>query len=411
MNEASRLSLFWFFYFAGLGIYFPYFSLYLRENAGLTGTEVGIVLAAVPLVGAILQPFWGQVADRTGARRTVLTAAAVGAAAAFVVLGRAAGFVELVAASALLSAFVSPIVPLLSSVSLAVLRDGGARAFGHVRVWGTIGFLLLVVGFPYLLHLHQRVAGLRSVAGGPSEPGLEIMFPLIAGFTLCAAAISLRFARGGALELRARPRDWRRLLQHPPMRRLVAYTLLAYLFLHGPMVLFPVYVTARGGSIDTVGQMWVVMIAVEIPLIAFAGASIRRIGALGVLLASLRWLVCGVSHDMTVIFAVQLLHAVAVAGLGIGAPLYLDALVPESLRSTGQSLLAVAGVGVGGVLSTMISGWLLDYVGIDAVYLAGGVGALLLSVVSRSWLSTPERLELDPSAGAGSVGAPSSNRK
>ena len=400
MTDSARLSLYWFFSFAGLGIYFPYYSLYLRENAALDGTEVGLVLAITPLVGALLQPFWGQLADRTGARRMILTVTTIAAAGGYLGLGQAEGFVALLLAAALLSAFSSPMVPLLSSVSFALLREGGAHAFGRVRVWGTLGFLMLVVSFPYALHAYQRALGLEPIAGGPSEPGLGVMFPLIAGFTILAAGASLTFPRAGAVSLRARPRDWRRLLRHPPMRRLVAFNLLAYLFLHGPMVLFPIYVTARGGSIDTVGQMWVVMILVEVPLIAYSGASIRRIGApgllqLGVLLAGFRWLVCGLSDDLPVIFAVQLVHAVAVAGLGIGAPLYLDALVPENLRSTGQSLLAVGGVGVGGVLSTTGAGWLLQHAGIDAVYLVGGCGALVLSVIGRRWLPAPERLVLD----------------
>ena len=51
MRERIVMSCVWFFCLGGLGIFFPYFSLYLRENAGLTGTQVGVVLTMVPLVG------------------------------------------------------------------------------------------------------------------------------------------------------------------------------------------------------------------------------------------------------------------------------------------------------------------------------------------------------------------------
>jgi len=402
MSDATKLSLFWFFYFGGVGIYFPYFSLYLRENAALDGTQVGLVLAIVPLVGALLQPLWGQLADRTGARGRVLALTTTGAALGFYGLGWAQSFAALLLASALLAGFATPIIPLISSVSLAVLREGGAQAFGRTRVWGTLGFLLLVVAFPYGLDLYQRAHAIAAVPGGPSEPALAIMFPIIAVFTLAAAAISLTFPRDGAIALRAQPREWRLLLRHPPMRRLVAYTMLAYLFLQGPMAFFPVYVTNRGGSIDTVGQMWVVMLLLEIPLIAYAGASVRRIGAqglfqLGVFLAGVRWLVCGFSDNLAVIFPIQTVHAVAVAGLALGAPLYLDAIVPERLRSTGQSILVV-GVGLGGVVSTTATGWLLDNVGIDAPYLIGGAGAVLLGLGGRRLLPPPQRLVLDDAA-------------
>ena len=72
MWHSIPLTSFWFVYFGSLGIFFPYFSLYLRENAGLSGTQVGLVLAISPLVGMFAQPVWGQIADRTGARTRAL---------------------------------------------------------------------------------------------------------------------------------------------------------------------------------------------------------------------------------------------------------------------------------------------------------------------------------------------------
>ena len=87
MWQSIPLTLFWFTYFGSLGIFYPYFSLYLRENAGLSGTELGIVLAISPMIGMIAQPFWGQVADRTGARSGMLAWLTLGTALRYLVLG------------------------------------------------------------------------------------------------------------------------------------------------------------------------------------------------------------------------------------------------------------------------------------------------------------------------------------
>lgn len=62
MQGRVPLSLFWFLYLGAQGIFFPYYSLYLKENARLSGTEVGLVLAIIPLVEILAQTFWGQVA-------------------------------------------------------------------------------------------------------------------------------------------------------------------------------------------------------------------------------------------------------------------------------------------------------------------------------------------------------------
>ena len=92
----------------------------------------------------------------------------------------------------------------------------------------------------------------------------------------------------------------------------------------------------------------------------------------------LRWLVCGLSSDLGWIFAAQILHGITVAGLLLGGPLYVDAVVPERLRSTGQGMLAMVGVSLGGISSYLSAGWLFENVGANAPYLAGGVGALIL---------------------------------
>ena len=66
------LSLFWATVFGALGIFFPFYSLYLKENLGLSGQQVGLAMGVFHLVGLVGQPAWGYLADRTGARKTVL---------------------------------------------------------------------------------------------------------------------------------------------------------------------------------------------------------------------------------------------------------------------------------------------------------------------------------------------------
>ena len=382
MRATPALSGFWFFYFAGLGIFFPFFGLYLRENAGLGGTEIGIVLAVVPLVGTVAQVTWGYLADRSGARTRVLAVVTAGAALGYATLGWASDFAQMLIATAALAVFAGSVVPMAVSVSLAALRGAGPHAFGFVRAWGTLGYLCLVVGFPWSLNRLQRARGWVS-AGGVSEPGLEMMFGATAVLVLMAAIVATVLPRGEAVAWRAERGAARELLRHGAVVRLCLFNFLAYAFLQGPMGIFPIYVRARGGTMDTVGTMWVVMLLLEIPLVLLSGAGLARLGArrllaVGVLASGVRWIVCGVVTDLRIIYPVQILHGVTVAGLLIGAPLYLDAVAPERLRSTAQTLLATVGVGWGGTASNAGAGWLLEHVGVDAPYLVGGVGAVLL---------------------------------
>ncbi len=373
----------WFFCLAGLGVFFPFYSLYLHENAGLDATQVGMVYAVLPLVGLFAQPLWGQIADRTGSRSRILALLAAGTAIGYVALFFCKGIVPLLFGTALLACFSAALIPACVAVTLALTKDAGRHAFGVTRTWGTLGFLALVVLFPPVLHFSQSLRGLVVSEGGPSEPGLEIMFVGAGLMVLICALIARRLPQTGALAVRASRGDWRRLLRHGPFVRLLAFALLAYLFLQGPMILLPILVRAHGGSLDAVSWMWIPMLLVEIPVIALLGETIARIGArgllaTGVIAGGLRWLVCGLSSDLSWIFVVQILHGITVAGLILGAPLYVDAVVPARLRSTGQGMLAMIGVSLGGISSNLSAGWLFENFGPDAPYFAGGIGAIIL---------------------------------
>jgi MFS family permease len=222
------------------------------------------------------------------------------------------------------------------------------------------------------------------------------MFPVIALLAGIAAALALLVPRGEGVTLRAPRGDWRRLMGHGPYVRLIVFALGAYLFLQGPIALFPIFVRARGGDMEAVSHMWILMLLLEIPLVAFSGMSLERLGArgllaLGVLAGGARWTLCFWADGLGVVYVSSLLHGVVVAGLLVGAELYVEQAVPERLRATGQAALAMFGVGLGGIASNVATGWLIDRSGNDAPYLVGGLGGLLLGALLPLWLPPPAR--------------------
>jgi PPP family 3-phenylpropionic acid transporter len=390
------ISCVWFFALGGLGMFFPFYSLYLSENLGLSGGEIGWVLACLPMIGILAQPVFGHVADRTGSRSRLLSGLALGAGCGYTALALGEGFASMLLLTVLLACFSTPLIPSAMAVTLAVTRERSQHAFGFARTWGTVGFLLAVVAFPSLLDWLEARPGTAPAAPGVSEPALHWMFPLTGGVVALAGLIALALPRTGEVALRAHRGDWRPLLAHGPYRRLLVFAFLAYLTLQGPMGFFPVYVAAHGGSVDTVSRLWVWMLLVEIPLVALSGTSLSRLGArgllgIGVAAGGVRWLVCGLLPDSPLVHPVQGLHGVVVVGLVIGAPLYVEATVPERLRSTGQGLLAMVGVSLGGIASNVSCGWLLDRYGPDAPYAVSGVAALALAAGLPLLLPRPDR--------------------
>lgn len=387
MWHSIPLTLFWFIYFGSLGIFFPYFSLYLRENAGLSGSELGVILAVSPLVGMIAQPFWGQVADRTGARGRILALLTLGTALGYLALGYVQGFWPIVVAMIVLALVGTAVFPILNSVSFGILRGAGPHAFGHVRVWGTIGFFVLVVGFPMLLNARRASHGLATTTANVSQPGLELMFPVMAALVFVAACVAIFLPKKGAVSLRAARGDWRELLRNRAFVRFLLFALVAHVLMHGPMWLFPLFVRSRGGDMDTIRGMWILMLIVEIPLVFFTGSGLKRVGArgllaVGVLVGGLRWSLCALIANPYLLFAVQALHGVTVVGLILGSPLYLDAVAPEKLRSTAQGVFSMVSVGIAGIVSNATAGWLVDRGGTDLLYLICGIGSLTLGALA-----------------------------
>lgn len=379
MSLGVVLSAYWFAALVALGVFFPLFSLYLAEDLGLTGTEIGIVTAAIPLTGMVAQPLWGTLADRSGRRVLVLTAVSVGAAIGYAclgALGARAGLAGILAATVALAVWSTSVMPMAVSVSLAHLGRRGRFAFGAVRSMGTLGYLVAVATAPWLL---------RFGAGESAEPSLGAMLWIACAAMAVAAAISTRIPRSGAIALRAERGDWRRLASNGPFVRLVGVTFLIYVFLQGPLVLFPMFVRSLGGGLDVVSRMWLCMLALEIPLLALVGAVPARLGArgligIGVAADATRWLVSACSESTTTIYAVQVLHGLAVAGFVVGSAHYVEAVVPGRLRSTAQGVVYMVGVSLGSIVSSLVAGVLLDSLGPRAPALVGGGLAAALVV-------------------------------
>jgi PPP family 3-phenylpropionic acid transporter len=384
-RRGAAFGAYWFLMMAPLGLMLPYFALYLREEAGLTGTEVGAVFAVMPLVAMASQPLWGLVADRTGLRARVLVVLGFGSALGYLAISAAGGFPALLGAAALLALFVRALIPLSLSVSIPAFADH-AHAFGWVRALGTIGFGAAMFGFPALVARRD----------GGEGAGLALLFPAAAVLALAAALAALALPAGGALALRAAPGEWRTLAHNAPFRRLLAVGVGAFAFQNGPLELFPVLVQARGGDLETIRTLWLWMLAPEVALVALLGATLARLSprsllVLGLAAGGLRWLGTAAVGSLVWLGPLQALHAVVVLGLMLGAPLYLDAAVPPQLRSTAQAGFAVVSVGIGGAASSLLSGWLLEIGGPAAPCWVGGVGSLVLALAAAGWLPRARR--------------------
>src|SRR5690242_10204163 len=80
-----RLSSFYFFYFALLGAWLPFWPLYLKD-LGFSAAAIGILAGILQGTKIFAPHLWGWLADRSGARMRVVRSGAVAAALIFALI-------------------------------------------------------------------------------------------------------------------------------------------------------------------------------------------------------------------------------------------------------------------------------------------------------------------------------------
>ena len=67
MKDRFSLSFkaFYLIYLGAIGSFIPYINTYLEKNAGLSGSQIGLITAISLVLGVCVIPIWGVVGDKT----------------------------------------------------------------------------------------------------------------------------------------------------------------------------------------------------------------------------------------------------------------------------------------------------------------------------------------------------------
>jgi MFS transporter, PPP family, 3-phenylpropionic acid transporter len=364
-----RLSCYFAALFFVIGVYLPFWPVFLQSR-GMGAAEIGLLLALAGVMRVIANPLVGHIADRSGKRRRVAIVMAAGALVSFAAFAIADGFIAFAVATLAATMFFSPLMPLGDSLTLAVTRARGLD-YGRIRLWGSVTFIL------------GSIAAGRLLAGRPEILVLWLMMAALAA-TLAAALLLPR------AEASAEPRA-----RVPPFRHLLAdHGFLLFLAAAGLLqASHAVYygfasLHWRAAGIDDriIGLLWGVGVAAEIALFAFSGAIVRWLGpmrlfAIGALAGVVRWTALGLSTDVTLLFAVQLLHALTFGATHLAAMHFIMRAVPAAQSATALGLYG--GLAMGLALGVMMAaaGWLYDAFAGGAFYAMAAVSALALALV------------------------------
>jgi PPP family 3-phenylpropionic acid transporter len=361
-----RLSAFYFAHFVHGGGLLAYFPLYLAWR-GLGAVEIAWILALPQIARTFAPAAWGWLADRSGARRGIVVASCLAAAAAYALLPFVDSFLGIVCVIGLSSLLSAGGLPLVEAITLGALAGQPGR-YGPIRLWGSVGFVLAVVALGAWLDL---------------APVRVLPWPLLA-FALLALGVAFSLPQGSA-HAHAAPA---RLAMTPPVRALLGggFCMAAA---HGTLYAFLTLLLQRAGYSGTaIGLLWTLGVVAEILVFLYLPQLFRRFALSRILAASfacavVRFLLLGwVADVLWVVLLAQLLHAATFGAFHAASVAAMHRVVPEAAQARGQALFSSVSYGAGGAAGALAAGWAWEAGGPGLAFslsALAGLGGLLLA--------------------------------
>ena len=365
-----RLSSFYLFYFALLGSTAPFLALYF-DHLGFSSARIGELVAIPMLMRCVAPNLWGWLGDYTGRRLAIVRFGAVCTLLSFSLIFVSQSYAWLALVMALHAFFWHAVLPQFETITLAHLHGQTAR-YSQVRLWGSIGFIIAVVGLGRLLEwLSLDVYPFALVA-------------IMAGIVL--GSLWVPNAQPVAHESRRYTGGFLKQVLQPGVLAFYACVALMQLS-HGPYYTFmTLHLEHLGYSRGVIGLLWAVGVVAEVLMFLamsriLARFSLVRVLAASFMLAALRWLLLGsFAEHLWVLLLAQLMHAATFGSFHAAAIHFVQGSFAARQQGQGQALYAALS-GIGGALGALYSGYSWSALGPGWTFALASAAAAAAAVI------------------------------
>ncbi len=363
------LSGYYFFFFASLGAFLPYWGLYLK-TLGFDPQAIGELMAVIMVTKVIGPNIWGWIADHTGAYMRMIRVAALIAVLAFSALLWVVDYWLILGALAFFSFFWNAALPLFEATTMNHLGDD-VHHYSKIRLWGSIGFIFSVTALaPVFDRFDMRIL--------PS-----IVLALLICIWLNTLWVKDRKSQS--------PEEHHPRLLGTLKQQIVVCLLIACMLTqasHGPYyTFFSIYLEGYGYSRTLIGMLWALGVVAEIVVFLFMHHWLYLFGARNLFLIALlftvvRWLlIANQAQDLSIMLLAQLMHAASFGLYHAAAIQMIHKLFPGKLQGRGQALYSSLSFGLGGAIGSFLSGYVWNGLGETWIYymaaIMAGVGFLI----------------------------------
>ncbi|MBI2312548.1 MAG: MFS transporter [Betaproteobacteria bacterium] len=359
-----RLSGFYFFYFAFVGAFAPYWSLYLKSLA-FSAFEIGVLMSLLQVMRVFAPNAWGWLADHTGKRLAIVQLGAVLGLVAYSGALFGTSFAWLFLVMGLMSFFWSASLPLVEAMTLTFLGESAA-SYGKIRLWGSIGFIVAVIGVGYLLDF-IAIAGL-----------LWVVLAFKAGIVI----FSRQIPDPGTLSHPAGDVPVWEILRRPEV---IAFFAACFLMAaaHGPYyTFFSIYLEDHGYAKGAIGWLWALGVICEIGVFFLMPRLMQRFSLKAILAVSfgcavVRFLITGWAVDaLSLMLIAQALHAASFGSYHAAAVAVVHRFFRGRHQAKGQALYTSLSFGAGGALGGFLSGVGWETLGAGMTFTFAALAAL-----------------------------------
>lgn len=360
-----RLSGFYFFHFAFIGAFAPYWSLYLKYLS-FSALQIGMLMSLLHVTRVFAPAAWGWLADHTGRRLLIVQVAALAGLASYCGVFFGESFGWMFVTMALMSFFWSASLPLIEATTLSYLGESTA-SYGRIRVWGSVGFIFAVTATGYLLD----AAGIASLLWA------------VLGFKLGIVIFSRQIPEGEVMVHHGDGTSIGRIFRRPEVIAFFAACMLMALA-HGPYYTFySIYLVEHGYSKSIVGWLWATGVICEIGIFFMMPQLMHRfrlkqIMAFSFGCAIARFLMIGWGVDWpAMILLAQALHAATYGAHHATAMMVVHQFFRGRHQAKGQALYTSLTFGLGGTLGGIFSGYAWEWLGAGLTFTVSSIAVLI----------------------------------
>jgi PPP family 3-phenylpropionic acid transporter len=361
-----------FFQFAAVAVYFTFLNVYFRQ-AGLSGTQIGLLNMLTALAGMLGAFVWGYLSDRTGKNRLLIALGAFGALALAQIIPYVHGFTAYLVLGCLGSLVGAAPATLVDSTTLALLGER-RNDYGRYRLGGTFGYILTgsLVGFVF------------------DRTGLQVMFPAYGVTMLLFAGVALLLPN---LAISREPHPQGKIsamIRQPAWAMLMLCAFLIWIASNAAITFMGVVLKEMGATQGLISIAVTIGAVVEIPFMLYSPRLLRRFGPERLLLASmvlmvLRYVLIGFMPSPEWAVPINALNGPAYVFFWNSVVTLVNRMAPSGMAGTAQGLLSST-MSLASMVSALLTGWLFDLLGPTQLFFVMAVIVLAALVLFSAGL-------------------------